>query len=180
MPTRLDLSNITLMDALDLAALIELEACKRYQQFAESLGTGREGDAGGVFQMMVVNENKHCEQIAERRLELFGQTPPNVKLSDITDVEAPEVGATRWDMSTLKAYLVALAAEEKAHAFYDDALRHVTQPDVKALFEELREEEAEHVAMVKELIANLPPEAAEELEDEDYDPDQPVRGSSEM
>ena len=83
-------------------------------------------------------------------------------------------------MSTLKAYLVALAAEEKAHAFYDDALRHVTQPDVKALFEELREEEAEHVAMVKELIANLPPEAAEELEDEDYDPDQPVRGSSEM
>jgi len=173
------MSTITLMDALDLAALIELEARKRYEQFSESLGTGREGDAA-IFQMMAVNENKHCEQIAERRLELFGETPPNVKLADIFDVEAPEFGATRWDMSPLKAYLVALSSEQKAYDFYDDALRHVTQPDVKALFEELREEEAEHVAMVKELIANLPPSAADELEDEDYDPDQPVRNSSEM
>ncbi len=38
MSIKLDYSKLTLMDALDLASLIELEAFKRYTQFAERLG----------------------------------------------------------------------------------------------------------------------------------------------
>jgi rubrerythrin len=170
MPTRLDLSTITLMDALDLATLIEVEAFKRYSQFAERLGSRDSDDAGAVFEAMAVNENKHGEQIAERRLALFGNVPPKVRLDDLFDVEAPYVGAPRWNMSPREAYLVALASEEKAFAFYDQALRYVDQPDIKALFEELREEEAEHVRMIQEILAKLPPSAAIELEDEDAYP----------
>lgn len=179
MSTRLDFSKLTLMDALDLAALIELEAHKRYTQFAEQLGSRDVDDAGAVFQSMAVNENKHGEQLAERRLALFGDRPPEVTLDDIFDVEAPEFGAPSRFMSARKAYYVALSSEKKAFAFYDQALRHVHQPDVKALFEELRDEEAEHVAMLQEIIAKLPPSAAIDLEDEDADPDQPVRNSME-
>ncbi len=174
MATKIDYSKLTLMDALDLATLIEVEAAKRYTQFAERMGGGTGGDAASVFASMAVNENKHGEQIAERRLALFGDQRPNVTLGDIFDVEAPDVGAPRWNMSPLKAYRVALAAEQKAFAFYDQALRYVTQPDVKTLFEELREEEAEHVAMVEEIIAKLPPEARVDLEDEDEDEDTPA------
>jgi len=36
--TRLDLSKLSLMDALDLAKLIELEAFRRYKMFAAQLG----------------------------------------------------------------------------------------------------------------------------------------------
>ena len=180
MPTRLDFSKLTLMDALDLAALIELEAKKRYTQFADAIGSRGSDDAGAVFQSMAVNENKHCEEIAERRLKLFGETPPKVRLEDIFDVEAPEFGAPRWNMSALKAYYLALSSEKKAFEFYDQALRHVSHPEVKALFEELREEEAEHVSMIEAIIARLPPSAAVDLEDEDTDPDQPHRGSMEM
>jgi rubrerythrin len=169
MPTKIDYSKLTLMDALDLATLIEVEAFKRYTQFAERLGGGVGDDAASVFQSMAVNENKHGEQITERRLALFGDQRPNVKLDDIFDVEAPEFGAPRWNMSVLKAYQVALSSEQKAFAFYDQALRYVTQPDVKALFEELRTEEAEHVAMIEAIIAKLPPSAAIDLEDEDED-----------
>jgi len=61
-------------------------------------------------------------------------------------------------------------AEKKAFAFYDQALRWVTQPDVKALFEELRDEEAEHVEMLVEIMAKLPPSAEIDLEDEDSYP----------
>jgi rubrerythrin len=179
MATRIDFSRLTLMDALDLAALIELEACKRYQQFVEQFGTRSTDDVGAVFQSMVVNENKHCEEIAQRRIALFGDQPPKVGPGDIFDVEAPDVGTTRWNMSPLKAYYVALAAEKKAYDFYDQALRHVSQPDVRALFEELRDEEAEHVAMVEALIARLPPSAAEDLEDEDDYPNRPIRDSME-
>ncbi|MDH3190266.1 MAG: hypothetical protein OEM39_06460 [Acidimicrobiia bacterium] len=38
MSTRLDLSKLSLMDALDLAKLIELEAHHRYRMFASQLG----------------------------------------------------------------------------------------------------------------------------------------------
>jgi len=180
MSTRLDFSTLTLMDALDLASLIELEARRRYTEFAESLGTRGVDDAGAVFRSMAVNENKHCEEIAERRLALFGDRPATVTIDDIFDVEAPEVGDVRWDMSAFKAYRLALHSEQKAFAFYDEALEYVTQPDVKALFEELREEEAEHVRMLVKIIANLPPSAEVELEDEDYDPNRPARDSFEV
>jgi len=169
MGTKLDYANLTLMDALDLATLIEIEAAKRYTQFAERLGSRTDDDAASVFERMAVNENKHGEQIAERRAALFGDRRPNVKLDDIFDVEAPDAGAPTQRMSALKAYWVALSSERKAFAFYDQALRYVSQPDVKALFEELREEEAEHVQMLEAIIAKLPPSAAIDLDDEDED-----------
>lgn len=172
MSTRLDYSKLSLMDAIDLAALIEIEAQKRYTQFAERLGSRDTGDAGAVFEAMAVNEGKHGEQLAERRLALFGDAPPTVKLDDIFDVEAPDFGAPSMGMSPLKAYRVALSSEKKAYAFYDLALRYVNHTDVKALFEELRDEEAEHVRMLEEIIARLPPSAAIDLEDEDAYPDQ--------
>jgi len=180
MSTRLDLSKLTLMDALDLASLIELEAKKRYTEFAESLGTRGVDDAGAVFRSMAINETKHCEEIAERRLALFGDRPAKVRLEDIYDVEAPDLGEVRWNMSALKAYQIALFSEQKAFAFYDEALEFVDQPDVRALFEELREEEDEHVKMLVKIIANLPPSAEVELEDEDYDPNRPARDSFEV
>jgi len=167
MPVRLDFSTLSLMDALDLATLIEVEAHKRYTQFAEQLGVRYADDAASVFQSMAANEGKHGQQITERRIALFGEVPPRVRLDDIFDVEAPEVGAPHRNMSQREAFWVAWSAEKKAFAFYDQALRHVTQPEVKALFEELRDEEAEHVRMIEEIMAKLPAAAAAELEDLD-------------
>ena len=155
MATRLDMSKLSLMDALDLATLIEVEAYKRYMNFAERLGSRTDDDAASVFQSMAANENKHGEQLAERRLALFGDVKPRVTLDDIFDVEAPDIGMSRWYMSPWKAYLVALASEKKAFAFYDAALRHVTHPEVKALFEELRDEETEHVRMIEEIMGMI-------------------------
>ena len=165
--TRRDLSKLDLMDALDLASLIELEAQRRYLSFAKQLGTRGGNDPGSVFASMALNEKKHGDDIATRRFALFGKQRAKVTLNDIFDVEAPDVGSTRWDMSALSAFRIALSAEQKAYAFYDAALPGVRVPEVKALFEELRGEEAGHVRMIEEIIGNLPPEAATELEDED-------------
>ncbi len=169
MSSRIDFSTLTLMDALDFACLIEVEAAQRYEEFAESMGHRRTGDAASVFRSMAENERKHGEELAKRRYELFGDTPPKVKRDDLFDVEAPDVGAPRWNMSPRAAFQVALAAEQKAHAFYDTALPTVEQPDVRALFKELQAEEAEHIRMVEDILANLPPGAADGLTDEDAD-----------
>jgi len=165
--TRINISKLTLMDALDVASLIELEAYRRYTLFAAQLGHRGPEDAASVFGSMAANEKKHGEQLARRRQALFGDIPANVTLDDIFDVEAPDVGSPRWNMSPRKAFEVALGAERKAFAFYDEALPGVRQPDVKALFEELRNEETEHIRMVEDIIAKLPPSADVELQDED-------------
>ena len=44
----------------------------------------------------------------------------------------------------------------------------MTDPEIQSLFAELRDEETEHVALVKEIMAKLPASAAQEVElDED-------------
>lgn len=161
MSTSLDLSKLSLMDALDLATLIEEEARQRYEMFASQL-SGH--DAGKFFASMAENEAKHGTEILERRMELFGKTPMNVKLDDLFDVEAPEMGAVHRGMSTIQAFELGLAAEKRAYDFYEMSLPGVTNPEVRELFAELRDEETEHVEMLKEAMAKLPASANIEFE----------------
>jgi len=168
MPTRLDFATLDLMDALDLAVLIEVEACDRYKMFVAQLGHRFTGDAASVFASMAENEAKHGKELEKRRKALFGDVQVRVSRDDLFDVEAPDQGAPRANMSTLQAFEVALSSEQKAFDFYGQALAHVTNPEIHALFTGLRDEEAEHVRMVREAIAGLPPGADNEGEvDED-------------
>ena len=169
MSTRLDLTNLDLMDALDLAVLIEAEAYDRYRMFAAQLGHRRSGDAASVFSSMAENEAKHGKQLAARRKALFGDARMRVSRDDLFDVEAPDQGAPRSNMSTLQAFEVALEAEQKAHDFYDQALAYVTEAEIRALFAELRDEETDHVRMVREAIARLPAGADREWEEDEDD-----------
>jgi rubrerythrin len=164
MSTRLDLSKLSLMDALDLAKLIEMEANHRYHMFAAQLGRSGGYDAGAFFATMAENEAKHGQELEARRKALFGDTPARVTLDDLFDVEAPDMGAPRRGMSTVQAFEVGLAAEKKAYDFYDMALPGITDPEVRELFTELRDEETEHVKMLQEAMAKLPPEANVEVE----------------
>ncbi len=164
MSTRLDLSKLSLMDALDLAKLIEMEACHRYQMFATQLGRTGGYDAGAFFATMADNEAKHGQELEARRKTLFGDAPAKLTLDDLYDVEAPEMGAPHRGMSTVQAFEVGLAAEQKAYDFYDMALPGITDPEVRELFTELRDEEAEHTEMLREAMTRLPSSASAEAE----------------
>jgi len=164
MSTRLDLSTLSLMDALDLAKLIEMEACHRYQMFASQLGRTGGYDAGAFFATMAENEAKHGQELEARRKALFGDVPARLTLDDLYDVEAPEMGAPHRGMSTLQAFEIGVAAEKKAYDFYDMALPGITDTEVRELFTELRDEEAEHVEMLREAMTRLPASASAEVE----------------
>jgi len=169
MNTSLDLSKLSLMDALDLAILIEEEALQRYKLFTKQIGQTAGGhDAGAFFASMVENEAKHGTELLAKRMKLFGKAPMKMSLNDLFDVEAPDIGASRRGMSTIQAFEVGLEAERKAYEFYDSALPGITNPEVKALFMELRDEEAEHVEMLSKQMARLPASASVETEN---DPD---------
>ncbi len=168
MSTRLDLSKLSLMDALDLAKLIEFEAYQRYRMFTSQFGRRGGYDPGAFFATMAENEAKHGRELAARRKSLFGDAPAKVTLDDLFDVEAPEMGAPRRKMSTVQAFELGLAAERKAYDFYDKALPGITDPEVRELFTELRDEETEHVKMLQDEMAKLPESAAIE-DDVDLD-----------
>jgi rubrerythrin len=164
MSTRLDRSKLSQMDALDLAKLIEMEACHRYQMFASQLGHTGGYDAGSFFATMAENEAKHGQELEARRKAMFGDAPPRLTLDDLFDVEAPDMGEARRGMSTVQAFEIGLVAEKKAYDFYDAALPGIADPEVRTLFTELRDEELEHVEMLREAMAKLPSGASDEVE----------------
>ncbi len=155
--TPIDFRTLTLQDALDLALSIEEEAKERYEQFAKLTGGRYEGDAADMFRQMATYEQRHWGEIDRKRRELFGDAPRRVTAAALDDVEAPDRGQPRVFMSARQAVEVALASEMKAYDFFDEALPQVKDPDVRRLFEELREEEKRHVVLVGAWLQKLPP-----------------------
>jgi rubrerythrin len=161
MATRgIDFDNLSLMDALDLAILIEDEAQERYEEFADQMEQFRTPDAARFFRFMAGNEAKHGRELMERRVQRFGDAPSAVSRAMIFDIEAPDYDAARAFMSPRAAMLAALESETMAHL---PALRDA---EVRALFEELRDEEVEHQDLVRLELDKLPRDSG--LSDEDF------------
>jgi len=156
----IDLETLTLMDALDLATLVEEEAKDRYGELAHQMTTHHNQDAARFFLRMIQIESTHELRLANRRRKLFGDAPKAVRREMIFDVEAPEYAEARSDMSVRRALEVALTAERKAFEFFDGAIQRVKDEAVRQLFTELRSEEAEHHAYVVAELARLPPDPA--------------------
>jgi rubrerythrin len=155
---QIDFARLTLQDALDLAILIEEEAQDRYEEFAEQLETYHTPDAAAFFRFMAANEAKHGQELLSRRRARFGETPAAVDRDMFWDVEAPAYETARAFMSPRQALDVALRSEIKAYEYFDGAIPHLKDPEVKALFEELRREETEHQDLVKKELDKLPPD----------------------
>ena len=60
----IDLAALSLMDALDLAILVEDEARERYEEFAFQMEQHRTPEAAKFFRYMVENESKHGDELA--------------------------------------------------------------------------------------------------------------------
>ncbi len=162
----IDFETLGIMDALDLAILIEEEAKERYEEFADQMELHHTPEAASFFRFMISNEEKHAQQLSEKRRALFRDAPTRMSREMLWDVEAPDYGEVRAFMSPRQAMEVALQCEVKAHNFFDDALQHVTDAQVRELFKELREEELEHKDLVEKEMARLP--ATPEVNPDDY------------
>lgn len=167
MTTRgIDFSGLSLKDALDLAILVEEEAQERYEEFAHQMEQHRTPEAAKFFRLMAANEAKHGSELSARRIRRFGDEPRAVNRAMLFDIEAPDYDEARAFMTPRQAMQAALGSEIKAHGFFVAALPTVKDAEVKALFEELRDEELEHQGLVRAEIAKLPPDSA--ISDEDF------------
>lgn len=168
----IDFALLSLRDALDLAVLIEEEARDRYEELAAQLILHRTPAAAAFFLRMVKIEEIHRKDLLEQRTILFGDHPVAVTREMIFDVEAPDYDEARMNMTHHDALVVALRCETKAHRYFQNALQSVLSAEVKKLFEQLRDEELEHQALVRAEIARLDPESPGARDD--FTLDEPV------
>lgn len=171
MAETIDFASLSLQDALDLAILVEEEAQERYLEFVDQMEKHHTPEAAGFFATMARNEQRHGEELNARRRSLFGDAPRRMKRSMLWEVEAPDYDQSRAFMSARQAMEVALVSETKAHEFFVRAIPHMADPEVKRLFQELRDEEVLHQSLVREAMRNLPP--SDEPGAGDYE-DEPV------
>jgi rubrerythrin len=167
-----DFTKLALQDALYLAILVEEEAHERYLELTDQMRQHHTPDAARFFESMAGNEKKHGDELRARRHALFGDAPRRVTRGMLWDVEAPGYDEVRAYMSARAAMETALRSETKAYEFFVQAIPHLSDPEVKRLFQELREEELAHQALVRGAMRNLPPDGPP-VDPADYE-DEPV------
>ncbi len=161
----IEFKSLGLKDALDLAILVEQEAQERYEEFAAQMDQHRTPEAAQFFRFMAKNEEKHRDDLAARRAELFGKAPATVRREQLFDVEAPEYDEVRAFMTQREALQAAFRAEKKAYTFFVQALPKISDAKVRTLFEELRAEEVQHQQLVLSELEKVPPDPALKHED---------------
>ena len=153
MPVEFDFSMLDAMDVLDLACFIEREAAGNYEQLA-SWAEKNSPEAAHFFQRMARLEGQHDSQIEERRRELFGDQPSRYVDSAPWEVEVPDFDQVGSSFTLEQAYALALGAEERAEAYFRQAVDYISDPETEGILKGLAEEELEHQSLLKIEMAN--------------------------
>lgn len=151
--SRIDFTTLDLQDALDLAVLLEEEACSCYAQLAARLELSGAIEAARFFEKMIGVEETHRRELAARRRALFGDRARRVTRRMIFDLEALKLEHVRGPTTARAALDAAMRSEVKAHDFFEAAIPRISDPSVKSLFVELRDEELEHQQWLRAELA---------------------------
>lgn len=136
----------------------------RYEELADAINGLGQPEVVAFFKQQAVFSRRHLQQ-AQRRIGtnepwdgVEEDEDPDPSIVAFPGDESPE-GADIWvadgHLSLDQAMAVALEAEERGHAYYAGVATSTPDPQVRVLAEHFAQEEAEHVAALKELIARL-------------------------
>jgi rubrerythrin len=154
-----------------IAYEIEADAVERYKLLADQMQTHNNHELARIFLDLARAEGLHADEI--RRLA--GDLGVESKRGPIGSwrTESPEsadLNAAHYLMTPRDALQMALAAEERALAFYTGLASAAIDPAVKKLAEDLVEEELEHVELCHRLLRRYPLPSVTP----DDDPDPPL------
>ncbi|MEO8545504.1 MAG: ferritin family protein [Betaproteobacteria bacterium] len=140
------------------ALAMEFEAVERYSTFADAMETHNNLEVAAMFRTMAGYETKHAEQIMK---DMGWTTAPAASTAPVawTGFDAPEtapIDAVHYLMQPWHALQLALAAEQRAEAFFGALAAAATSDSVRKAALQLQAEEAEHVALVRAWMAKVP------------------------
>lgn len=159
----------TLPEFMAVALQMENEAVARYTEFADTLETHNNPDVAAMFRTMAGYEAKHAARIMEQ----MGWTEaPRLSRQQLVwpgfdAPEAPPIDEVHYLMQPWHALQLALAAEQRAEAFFAELARRAETDDVRRAALEMKAEEAEHVELVKAWMARVPHPEGDWSEDPD-------------
>ncbi len=147
-----DFSKLGAMDILDIAIYVEKEAEANYDELAVwSRATAPEAET--FFKRMAGWEARHGTQLADRRKELFADTPVRFTDSGAWQIETPDYDKVGPEMTLMDAFNLALEAEKTAERYYAAAVDYLDDAGTIAMLDELREAEVQHQDMLKTEMA---------------------------
>ena len=148
----------TLHDFMAQALAMEREAVARYTEFADSMEMHNNREVAALFRTMAGYEAKHAAQIMAQ-MGWTSDPPPPPGGYGWPDMEAPEtvpLDEAHYLMQPWHALQLALAAEQRAEAFFGELARRAESEPVRRAALEMQAEEAEHAALVKAWMAKVP------------------------
>lgn len=147
------------LEALMAQALVmEREAVARYTELAEMMETHNNLEVAALFRKMAEYEGHHVAQIQAD----MGWADDSIAARQAgawAGPESPEsvpVDEMHYLMHPWHALQLALAAEQRAVAFFEDLAQRATTDTVRRAAEEMRDEEVEHVELVRSWLAKVP------------------------
>lgn len=159
----------SLDDLLAVAYQIEIDAVERYNVLADQMETHNSPELVKIFRDLARAEGIHGEEI--RRLagdfDVVNHARQIARFGRMESPEEAELGSAHYLMTPWHALQLSLAGEKRALAYFTAIVETATDPKVKALAEELVEEEAEHVTLVNRLLRRYPPPKNAWAEDPD-------------
>jgi rubrerythrin len=161
----------TLQQLMIRAVLMEIEASERYEEFADAMEVHNNPDVAAMFRKLSVIERRHADQLmAQMGWSQLPESP--IARFDWEGFEAPETAPTEsihYLMRPFHVLQVALAAEQRAHRFFAHVAEAAGDEAVASAAREMRDEEHEHVELIRAWMARVPqPEEGWSL-----DPDPP-------
>jgi rubrerythrin len=161
----------TFEDFMAQAVAMEVEAAQRYEELADAMETHNNREVAELFRRLASIEGRHAQQL----LAQMGWSAPPVTADAVFAAggqEGPETAPTEdlhYLMQPWHALQIALAAEERAERFFARMVLAAPSEAVRKAAAEMRDEEREHVELVKAWLAKVPSPS----EDWSVDPDPP-------
>jgi len=158
----------TVGEFMAYAYAMEVEASERYAELAEQMSAHNNRDVAELFAKLARIEGKHRDQIAAR---MGWTSPPDAEVFRWSTPEGPETtdyGELHYLMQPYHALRLAEHNEQQAVEFFERFAAARVPEAVRAAASEMAEEEREHVRLIREWLAKVPP--PEPGWDEDPDP----------
>ena len=158
----------TVEEFMTYAWAMEVEASDRYAELADLMATHHSREVAELFAKLARIEGKHRDQIAAQ----MGWTKaPDTSVFRWETPEGPETtdyGDLHYLMQPWHALKLAEHNEQRAVEFFERFAAARVPADVQAAALEMAAEEREHVRLIGEWLAKVPP--PEPGWDEDMDP----------
>lgn len=150
------------------AYALEREAADRYGELADAMTIHHRHDIAELFRRMADAERRHAQWIHRRYGDgaTEARAPWQYKWTDFEGSETVPSGSADIAMTPRAALQLALAAEQRALAFYESVRENAADDTLRSVAEELASEERGHVQLMKRWLSRVDDEGDIAIEDD--------------